>query len=566
MRRHHSEAFLIRALPRLFHITPVLMGLFLASPAEGQWPIKEFEVVSAEDLLPFAPAFNAFSEQLDEWLQAWGMEPTGARIYVPDPEIKREIEDYLTEASGLLEHWGFPPPDLPALGGRYQVTLAAETASALKGETAAGTYHPSICGVIGGHLFLSADAILGDGGEEGEDHHLTPYGRVVLAHELFHAVQGNTAFLGSGCPPVAGSWIVEGTADAIGFDVLRRLRGEEAGRWVQAWGGRDYSERLPVPFVFSLLPRDWSDERLAAYHTSSLWRYLAEYYASLGAGGGMPGPEPPGQRVDYRYLASMLMRGRSSDDCSGADAACGHELRWLDAGLRSIFARTLREVYPLFAETLALYGDHRVDGAWNSGRTWRNTVFHECSYFELTPQPLGRVHREVIPSFEPVSTHCWTILVPQFGNGVPVEVTVEGPPGGFSLADLSTAVAGPPIRADSAVVQTAAGTEKLSTRWIIDLPPDRENHFVLTNVAHDPAATTRMRNLPITFTALDPFATITSINSTPGPSGADIDQPIEVRFDRGLQGVVTDAAALYPRDPGLAEPCILRVQGLSNPA
>jgi len=146
MRCQDSRASLTRALASLFRITPVLMGVFLASPAERQWPIKEFEVVSAEDLLPPAPMFNAFSEQLDKWLQAWG--------------------------------------------------------------------------------------------------------------------------------------------------------------------GRDYSKRLPVPFVVSLFPRNWSDERLAAYHTSSFWRYLAEYYASLGAGGGMPGPEPPGKRVDYGYLASIA---RTSD-------------------------------------------------------------------------------------------------------------------------------------------------------------------------------------------------------------------------------------------------------------
>lgn len=34
------------------------------------------------------------------------MEATRARIYVPDPETGREIEDYLTEAAGLLENWG----------------------------------------------------------------------------------------------------------------------------------------------------------------------------------------------------------------------------------------------------------------------------------------------------------------------------------------------------------------------------------------------------------------------------------------------------------------------------
>ena len=134
-----------------------------------------------------------------------------------------------------------------------------------------------------------------------------------------------------------GNWITEGTADAIGIDVLRTLRGETVGNWIEAWGARSYSRRLPVPFIYSLLPRDWSDEELEAYYTSSFWRYLAEYQAL----GELPGPEL--NPVDYSYLAAMLARGGAVRDCDASEAECDSELRWLDLGTQQAFGLTLSE-------------------------------------------------------------------------------------------------------------------------------------------------------------------------------------------------------------------------------
>jgi hypothetical protein len=168
----------------------------------------------------------------------------------------------------------------------------------------------------------------------------------------------------------------------------------------------------------------------------------------------------------------------------------------------------LREVYPRFAEVLALYGDEREPRGLGGDRAWRSRAFDGCPYFELTPGVRGRAHREVIGNFEPVSARCWELVVPEFGGPTLVEVKVDAPPGGTAIADLSAAVAGRPIQADTAIVEAAAGTRQLSARWIVELPHDRHNVFVLANVARDPAATTRMQNLPITFTALETRASV----------------------------------------------------------
>jgi len=531
----------------ILYTAPICIGLLSTAPAAGQWPIREFEVVSSEAALgsTLPNIFNSASEQVDEWLVAWGLEPTGARLYVADPEIRREIEAYLTEAADVIAGWGFPPPALAESDGKYEVILAVETPAGLKGETAGGTYHGPICGIIGGQIFISANSILGAPTEEGGRPELTAFGRVTLAHELFHAVQANTAFHGSPCLPSMGEWIVEGTADAVGVDVLRILRGEEVADQAMAWGERDYGRRLPVPLDLSILPREWTPERLAGYRTSSFWRYLAEYYAMLGSGE-RPGPAPAGDRIDYGYLATMFGRGEATG-CVGADASCDYELRWLDAGLKSIFGSDLAELYPLFAETLVLYGEHRVPPVANAAIRWRDAVFGDCVYFDLTPG--RRMHRLVIDSFEPVSMDCWTVVpTGGFEQDVFVKVTVHGPPGGFSLADLAAAVAGQPVKVEPQYKETAP--DKRSVSWTVKLAHDQENHVVLTNVAEDPAASTRMTNLPISFEVLEPAAIVSFGASVSGQDPFDLNSsemgayevPVE-RLRFGVQGVRTDVAA-----------------------
>jgi hypothetical protein len=572
----------VRASNRVRTIA-LLVGLWVAVPAGAGWETKQFRVISAERLPGAAgpllvPLFNAVASQLDAWLSAWGMDPTNARVYVPDPQVRQEIEEYLGAAAGLMESWGFPQPALPVRSGRYEVVLAAalpNPATLLKGRELHGAYHPQVCGVIGSFIILNANSLLDKPGETGDGNAgvLTVVGRETLGHELFHAVQGNTAF-GSRCGAAssAGSWIMEGTAQAVGLDVLRRLRGEESEDWAWGWGARDYSRRLPVFRPVPLV--DKAD--IAAYTTGSFWRYLAELSAS---GGALPGPEQPGLRLDYGYLARLLQRpGPFALDCVGASAPCDAELRWLDARLQDVFGRSLGALYPLFAETLARYGESRVQSQ-SPGRDWRNKVFNPCVAVGLAPKPRSaRVFRTLIPNFEPVSMRCWEIgLVPFWKAGrdrVLVQVSVDAPPGGIAIADLAGAVAGPPIRAERVVQETDPATGGISARWTIELPTSEDGHFVLTNVAPDPGATTRMENLPITFTVIDPYATIVTstaasprITSTPGPSGADVDQPIPVHFDRGLQAMLSNKAPRADRAQnryaGLESPCSL-VVGLSN--
>ena len=76
---------------------------------------------------------------------------------------------------------------------------------------------------------------------------LTDRGAVTVAHELFHAVQWGAPFFSCQSPGVVGDWIAEGTAEALGWDLVRMVWSPDpdpAGD--DLWGNRIYRMPLPV--------------------------------------------------------------------------------------------------------------------------------------------------------------------------------------------------------------------------------------------------------------------------------------------------------------------------------
>jgi hypothetical protein len=580
MRCQDSRVPLIRALPRLVHLTPVLIGLVVASPAEGQWPIKEFEVLNVEPLRDLSSGGNAVAEYLDDLIvelariSPWDFEAHGGRTVPLDPDTKAKLEDHLSKTAYLLESWGFPAPRLQPVveteDGRkaYRVFLVSGL-----GEDA-GNYHHPICwrtrlGVLdhesGAEAIIRLDAedvlsSMGTGsGIRG------PGALKVLSHELFHAVEWATPFYeGAACEGVVGGWITEGAADAIGYDVVRTLgiAGQDDS---DAWGARSYSRPLALPSAY-----DTEAMKNYRYTTSSFWRYLAEFEAIGRAPGPAPGP------VDYHSLSSFLSGKPAARDCVEAGDPCDAELEYLHEWLSTHYPGDgLRDIYPRFVGVFAQYGAHRLSAALG-GETpedrnllWNNWGFRSgCEWVELKNAPDG-LRQEGVFSLRDVAAECWEIRPQSFGHPVAVEIEVRGERREGMLRQLlgvdarggSASSGGVTVDTAFVVPDHRGGFRSL---WVLPFEDGAATPFLLANVAKTPWLTRPLQDLTITFTALEPFATITSINSTPGPSGADVDQPTEVRFDRGLQGVVTDVADLYPHDPGLAEPCILRVQGLSN--
>ncbi|MDP2584769.1 MAG: hypothetical protein Q8W47_11895 [Candidatus Palauibacterales bacterium] len=539
----------------------VLALLIVSGTLRAQWSTKDFQALNVEPagevpLGAFVTLLRQADIDLDNPfdLDLWRTVPLSATT-------RLALETYLHDVAVRLEEWGFPEPALEPVveldGGRrvYRVYLVRDIP--YEGATPSGEYIPLGCLPSNEPvLLLDADEILDESGA------VTASGLSTIGHELFHAVQGGAPFFGrslTSCEDV-GHWILEGQAEAVGWDLVRTLRPVDvSSEGMDVWGPRSYSKRLPVP------RRDLSVQGGgSAYETASFWRYLAEYRAL----GHPPGPEV--SPVDYSYMAAMLKRGPVRRDCHDSGDSCASELRWLDLGLQTTLGMTLRRLYPRFLDALGLYGERRA----GNQEAWEEAVFNlphrdqgpGCEHVYLTPDPERRVVHDVVARFEKVAAECWSVFVEGFEDDVTVEVEVKGPPGATALSDLAAVVAGPPIEVDTAVVRVDPGTGQPRVTWWTEVPQAQARLFILTNVAPDPVRTTEMTNLPITFTAVEPFAEITSITSSPGPSGADVDRPLEVRFDKGLQGVVSDAATMGRYDPALAEPCMLRVPGLSNAA
>lgn len=505
------------------------------------WPIKEFEVLNVEPAGEVAP-FGAFVRLLREAdidldnpfdLDLWQTVPL-------EDGTRQVIEDHLRASAGLLERWGFPAPALgPVVETRdgrdaYRVFLVRD----LEGH--AGEYHPLHCWAGNETvILLDADDVLDESGR------ITLFGLSAVGHELFHAVQYATPFLENRCGEDVGHWIVEGQARAVGWDLVRALTHmDPVSAGMGIWSPRKYSIPLPIP---RRTPGARSDP---AYETGSFWRYLAEFQALQ---------EPPGPEVnpfDYTYLAHMLARPAAQRDCSTAGAACASELRWLDLGVQQAFGFTLQELFPRFVDSFAAYGTHRLqDPVLRSD--WQAAVFDlprrdassGCENVYFTPEPGNLVHRDVIERFEPVAAECWSVFVEGFDRAVTVRIDVEAPPGSTALSDLSAVIAGRPVEVTTPSIRIDRETGQPTATWWETFPLDESRLFVLTNVAIDPANTTRMLNLPIAFTVVHPYVVMSVSGGESGEGGSDADQGSGA--DRGP--TPADIARRTPIDFDLAE-------------
>ena len=176
---------------------------------------------------------------------------------------------------------------------------------------------------------------------------LNYFGWMVLAHELFHAVQASMNYQQG---RRVGGWITEGTADAIGFHYADKFKGNLKTNAFntneRTLGARSYSYPLATPV------RDASDpgsaENNYGYKSSSFWRYLAWRNG--------PRTGPYGTNENIKYLKDFLDRPILEGD------RFEQELRWLDDNLRE-FPKFKTGLYQLYPEFVATYTDpdyHKV--------------------------------------------------------------------------------------------------------------------------------------------------------------------------------------------------------------
>lgn len=545
----------MRSIARvLLFLLALVAGAAGAETPDGRWTVREFEVRAVEPVRSRPPT----QAQLAEWvrkagidletihvdaeasfvelLRLLGLMPDGpfTEDLKIDPTARSLIQTHLRESARLLERWGFPAPALQPVvtlpGGQaaYRIYLARGLAGM------AGYYRGPSCrfDANGAIIVLDLDAILGRDGQP------TPAGLEAVSHELFHAVQRATPFFGEHyCEGRVGGWIAEGTAKAVGWDLTRLLN--RARPSDIDWGERRYSDRLPVPLTIrNAHGSNPGAQPDPAYQTASFWRYLAEYQASMHAGGTLPGPEV--NPVDYSYLRSMFAMGRTKRDCAASSAPCEGELQWLDLGLKRSFGRSLHEIFPNFGEALVDYGEHRAarDDPDLNGMIWRGEVFdNACTLVELESRPDRDLVHETVKRFSPVSLQCWKVELKNAKESTAVAVTAtlpgDSPTAALSLSNLSLAVGGRPMFAYEPLTGTDSQTGETSASWIADLPPDNKGHVLISNVRRDPVLTRAIENLQLTFTPVSSSVTM-STGRQPSDEAIDrnIERPIRIKLDR----------------------------------
>jgi hypothetical protein len=558
--RRESRPWLDAAAHRagIVALVIVLAGLMADAFAQG-WPVKRFEVLNVEPGRhlevpgdnPLSSAIEFFLEGLLEILQ-----DTGA--FDPDlpgwfetvdlhPEAAQEMEHLLNGAARLLEQWGFRPPalvpvvDTPDGDRAFRVYLVEDLVGAFGHDDGIwGVYHGSLGGGI---IMLSAVDALSNG-------RLSDRGAMTLVHELFHAVQHGSPFFARRPDGSVGDWIMEGTADAVAAELVRLLRNPTPDIVpATLHGRRTYSRSLPIARERNKDPE--------AYRTASFWRYLAEAAAV-----GSPGPALA--PADFSVLATMFEVGPVGRDCDGAyGSLCESELAWIDAQLRSLFQKPLREMYALFVQAYAQYGE-----PWgrlsNPTDTWRSTSFAPCErvVFRKHDEPVlggatGIVHHSV-PLISDVGTACFVVTPRGYAEDVRVVVRVDDPTGALPLEDLTAGVEGAPMVAVAADVEEVGANGGATTAaWTFDFQAGETTAFFLTNVADAPAQTTALFDLQVTFTVVEEYAAMAaSAGGSAAPSLVFDALPFE--FGRVRQADVIPALTELQERAGLVEPCAVR--------
>jgi len=349
-------------------------------------------------------------------------------------------------------------------------------------------------------------------------------------HELFHAVQFGYPGVGKAADSDWVDWILEGTAEHVARAVGRPVGLSVGG---SAWF-RTYDRPLHSPPTED--PDDPTFEAWA-YGSWEFFDFLGDYLDS-------------DQGIQYLVSLFQNLAPGQNNGLEAVEVAVQHESgRGLYEAFPEFVARRL--IYPCYFRDLGTWkGGDCADGPDNEYR------------FELTVPDTVRHLDHTVP--------------PVAANGYLVRLEI--PEGNHGLLTIRV-----PRGADDEYLHLVVDDERRDASGIVGhrneyttvLPGGPHEFFVrLANVPRDLSDADPAAGLdfsaddpaPIEFMVVEPFAEITSITSSPGPSGADVDQPLEVRFDKGLQGVVSDAATMGRYDPALAQPCMLRVPGLSNAA
>jgi len=306
-----------------------LLGvIWLMSPLPAvaeTWPIKEFKVFQKK------PGDLVGSQVISD-------------------EMAREIERWLKRVSQEYESMGFRKPNYTDIASSILNNKKVLPVYVYPFSTGGPAAMLSPCAWNEAGEVVEVDTYMTvDSGRNIKNGKLTPTAYRHLAHELFHAVQNSYDLFIGNCKAPPGDWMAEGTAEAIGIEMARKIQGElEKGNCQM--GIRRYARELYVRKQGTFY--DQCGDR--SYYTQSFWQFLGEYITGEHVKKNLE-PEifvEPNFRYLHRFFSISHSMGTRSKD-----------LAWLNTVLqqnkgRHSFGISLHAAYSKFVGTFSSYWEH----------------------------------------------------------------------------------------------------------------------------------------------------------------------------------------------------------------
>ncbi len=456
-------------------LLPLLLVMVTQGVLAAQWPVKDFEIFFGDPWHTNYVSAVAAGRTIQDsgFYDLDGDSEQPANI---SDASKLQIEAYLGAVARHYEAIGFLPPVLEPIVERADGSSAFRIYLYDRDDTAPAVYS-SDCS--GGALrrTIQVDTDLPgnlDAMTIGSNGKVSNKGYKDLAHELFHAVQASYPLFQKNC--ALGDWIVEGTADALGVDMARKLRGLDLVSDADRWGMRRYHYPLRV--------RDdpGGQRKQDGYKSASFWRYIGEKSALFGGNPSLNFVEP-----DYSYLHDFFKANLS------AKASEKTELDWLNVQLKkhSNILLGLDRLYPNFISTFAGYIHTRLitrRHPGNAGRdVWLGQLFGKCPVLTVDS---GWPAAKLQLNLKKVTAGCF-ILNSDISDAVDIAVSARA----SSVADLRALAIGTDGGAKVGQPKIVYVNNEYIAHWLFRTadPSINEPVFVVSNIANDPSLTKEIK-------------------------------------------------------------------------
>lgn len=372
----------------------ILVMATLPVNAAEPWPTTRFKVFAGN---PYdGPNANAIGDPRMDGFDYLEFEDL---VDALDGDAREEIEKAFTEAAEWYKDMGLPPPKLEPLsedgdGSFYKIYVCKRTSvpnysscgdNPPPGKSIAGAYR-STCR----NPQLRSNILVINSKKAVDGKELTEEGYQTIAHELMHAIIGNTRFGKAHKSCTVRYWITEGIPDAISFDLVEK-KGWES-RYIPNNGNKSILKKYGV--------RDYSvsvaeSSEAIKYTTSSFWRYIAD--SNNGWKNLLTDSKGEG-------LLDSTMPGRAADDYRRSDWK--EEVKWLNKALEQKIGHDLSGIYSLFVNNFIFrippVKEYRGKPPEQTLPRWVEVLFGECAVVNLS----GLTRQTITLDFNELSTAC----------------------------------------------------------------------------------------------------------------------------------------------------------------